>query len=142
MIGGAVRDHRIRVSPMLAAIAIVALSVALPAAQYGHPLKGTWSGEWGPTTDTRHRLLLELHWDGKAITGTINPGPNAVPLRAASLEPSTWAVRFEAEGRGPSGATVRYLVEGKLENLGSYHRLLTGTWTQGGERGEFRLTRN
>jgi hypothetical protein len=127
---------------MLAAIAIVTLSVAVPTAQYGHPLKGSWSGDWGPTAETRHRLLLELHWDGKAITGTINPGPNAVPLQAASLEPSTWTVRFEAEGSGPTGAAIRYLVEGKLENLGSYYRVLTGTWTQGGERGDFRLTRN
>jgi hypothetical protein len=131
-----------RVSPMLVAIGIVALSGALPAAQYGHPLKGTWSGDWGPNKETRHRLLLELHWDGKAITGTINPGPNAVPLQKASLEPSTWNVRFEAEGRSPSGGTIRYLIEGKIENLGSYRRVLTGTWTQGAERGDFRLTRN
>ena len=51
-------------------------------------------------------------------------------------------VRFEAEGKGSSGATVRYLIEGKIENLGSYRRVLAGTWTQGAERGDFRLTRN
>ena len=131
-----------RVSPMLVIIALVALSGALPAAQYGHPLKGQWSGDWGPNKETRHRLLLDLNWDGKAITGTINPGPNAVPLQKASVDPSTWNVRFEAEGKGASGATVRYLVEGKIENLGSYRRVLVGTWTQGAERGDFRLTRN
>lgn len=131
-----------RVSSMLVAIAIVALSGVIGAAQYGHPLKGTWSGDWGPNKETRHRLLLDLHWDGKAITGTINPGPNAVPLQKASVDPSTWNVRFEAEGKGPSGATVRYLIQGKIENLGSYRRVLVGTWTQGAERGDFRLTRN
>ena len=127
---------------LLLAIAIVMLSPAFPAAQYGHPLKGTWSGDWGPTKETRHRVLLELHWDGKAITGTINPGPNAVRLQKASVEPSTWDVRFEADGRGPTGAPVRYLIEGKIENLGAYRRVLCGTWTQGSERGEFRVTRN
>jgi hypothetical protein len=142
MIGGTMRDHRRLVGSLLATIALVALLVALPAAQYGHPLKGTWSGEWGPTAETRHRLLLDLHWDGKVITGTINPGRDAVPIRTASLEPSTWTVRFEAEGSTPSGASIRYLVEGKLDNLGSAHRVLTGTWTEGGERGDFRLTRN
>ena len=45
-------------------------------AQFGHPLKGQWSGEWGPK-DKPNRLLLDLDWDGKEITGVINPGPNA-----------------------------------------------------------------
>jgi hypothetical protein len=131
-----------RVTAFVAAILLVSFAGGIPAAQYGHPLKGTWSGDWGPDKETRHRLLLDLNWDGKTITGTINPGPNAVPLQKASLDPAAWTVRLEAEGRGASGATVRYLVEGKLENLGSYRRLLTGTWTQGGQRGDFRLTRN
>jgi hypothetical protein len=127
---------------MLAAVVVLALAGATAAAQYGHPLKGTWSGDWGTTKEKRSRLLLELHWDGKAITGTINPGPDAVPLQRASVDPSTWSVRFEAEGRGPTGATIRYLVEGKVENLGAYRRVLSGTWTQGSERGDFRLIRN
>ncbi len=137
-----VRDRRIHVSVVLATLAMIALAVAPLAAQYGHPLSGTWSGDWGQTAETRHRLLLELRWDGKAIGGTINPGPNAVRIRTASLDPSAWTVRVEAEGAGPSGAATRYLIEGKLENLGSYHRVLSGTWTQGGERGTFRLERN
>src|SRR5687767_5686233 len=58
---------------------VVALLVAGPAfAQFGHPLKGTWSGEWGPTKEKQTRVLLEFHWDGKEITGRINPGPKAV----------------------------------------------------------------
>ena len=127
---------------MLVAIIVVALTGGLVAAQYGHPLKGTWSGDWGPNKETRHRVLLELNWDGKAITGTINPGPNAVRLQKASLDPAAWDVRLEGEGRDASGTTVRYLIEGKIENLGAYRRVLTGTWTQGAERGDFRLTRN
>ena len=118
------------------------LSAAFASAQYGHPLKGTWSGDWGPNDKVRHRVLLELNWDGKAITGTINPGPNAVRLQKASVDPSSWAVKFEAEGRTPAGATVSYLIEGQIENLGAYRRVLTGTWYQGSELGDFRLTRN
>ena len=30
-----------------------------------------------------------------------------------------------------SGQTVRYLIEGRLEGLGSHHRVMAGTWRQG-----------
>ena len=125
-----------------ATLLIVVALAATAAAQYGHPLKGSWSGDWGPAKETRNRLLLELNWDGKAVTGTINPGPNAVLLQKATLDPSNWTVRFEAETKDPSGRAVRYVIDGKLENLGSYNRVLSGTWTQGGVKGDFRLVRN
>ena len=115
---------------------------AAAAAQYGHPLTGSWSGDWGPTKDARNRLLLELDWDGKAVTGRINPGPDAVSIQKASLDPSNWTVRFEAEAKDRSGRSIRYLVEGKLENLGAYNRVLSGTWSQGDVKGDFRVVRN
>ena len=123
--------------------ALIALLLAAPAlAQFGHPLKGTWSGDWGPTKDNRTRILLELHWDGKALTGAINPGPKAVPIRKAELSPDTWGVHIEAEGKDAAGAVVRYVIDGKLENIGAYQRILSGTWTEGGKKGDFRLVRN
>jgi hypothetical protein len=128
-------------APARIAILMVFLAAAA-AAQYGHPLKGSWSGDWGVNKETRTRVLLELNWDGKTITGTINPGPTAVPLQKASLDTSNWTVRFEAEGKDPAGQTVRYTIEGKLENLGSARRVITGVWTQGSVKGDFRLIRN
>jgi hypothetical protein len=123
--------------------ALIALLLAAPAlAQFGHPLKGTWSGDWGPAKDNRTRILLELHWDGKALTGAINPGPKAVPIRKAELSPDTWGVHIEAEGKDAAGAVVRYVIDGKLENIGAYQRILSGTWTEGGKKGDFRLVRN
>jgi len=123
--------------------ALVALLLAAPAlAQFGHPLKGTWSGDWGTTKDNRTRILLELHWDGKAITGTINPGPKAVAIKKAELNPDTWGVHVEGEGKDAAGAVVRYVIDGKLENIGAYQRILSGTWTEGGKKGDFRLVRN
>ena len=126
----------------VAGLLIVLAVAATASAQYGHPLKGSWSGDWGPTKATRNRLLLELNWDGKAIAGTINPGPNAVPMQKASLDPSNWTVHFEAEGKDQSGRAVRYVVDGKLENIGAYNRVLSGTWNQGTQKGDFRLVRN
>jgi hypothetical protein len=123
--------------------ALIALLLAAPAlAQFGHPLKGTWSGDWGPTKDSRTRILLELHWDGKAITGTINPGPKAVAIKKAELNPDTWGVHVEGEGKDAAGAVVRYVIDGKLENIGAYQRILSGIWTEGGKKGDFRLVRN
>ena len=93
----------------------------------------------GPTKDNRTRVLLELHWDGKAITGTINPGPKAVPLQKATLDPATWGVHLEGEGKDAAGKPVRYVIDGKLENIGAYQRVLTGTWVEGGKKGDFKV---
>jgi len=122
---------------------LLALLVAVPAsAQFGHPLKGTWSGEWGPSKDKQTHVVLEFNWDGKAITGNINPGPKAVPFQKATLDPDAWTVHIEGEGKGAAGSPVRYVIDGKLENLGSYQRVMTGTWTQGDAKGTFRVVRN
>jgi hypothetical protein len=116
---------------LIVAVGVLTASTAL--AQFGHPLKGSWSGDWGPNKDQRTRVLLQIQWDGKAITGAINPGPNALPLTAASLDPETWQVHLEARG---------IVIDGKLDNIGSAHRVLSGTWTQAGQKGDFRLVRN
>ena len=125
-------------------ISVVACLCVAPTilAQYGHPLKGSWSGEWGTSKESRTRVLLTLEWDGKAITGTINPGTDDVRLTKATLDPASWRVHFEADGKDKSGTAVPYVIEGKLENLGSYYRVITGTWGQGGLKGDFKITRN
>jgi hypothetical protein len=126
---------------------LVAILMVLPAttgAQYGHPLKGSWSGE--RTAGTQQiRLLLNLDWDGKEVTGTINPGPNAATIRKVAVDssrPSAWIVRFEAERKDASGKIVAIVIDGTLENIGAYRRFITGTWTEGGVKGQFKLTRN
>ena len=122
---------------------MVALAVAVPAsAQFGHPLKGTWSGDWGTGRENRTHVLLELNWDGKAITGTINPGPNGAQMQKVSLDPETWAVHLEADGKDASGKTVRYVIDGKLENIGAYQRVIRGTWMEGATKGDFKIVRN
>ena len=120
---------------------LVATTLAV-SAQFGHPLKGTWSGDWGPSRDKRTHIVLELNWDGKAITGNINPGPNAVPIQKASLDADKWLVHLDADGKDATGKVVRYLVDGKLENIGAYARVLSGTWSEGGTKGDFRVVRN
>src|SRR5262249_53190438 len=119
--------------PCLAAAAIVLLVAGSAWAQFGHPLKGTWSGEWGPSKAKQTHGGLEFNWDGKAITGNINPGPKAVPFQKAELDASSWTVHIEGAGKDASGAPMRYVIDGKMENIGAYQRVLSGTWTQGTE---------
>ena len=117
-------------------IVIACLAVAAAAsAQFGHPLKGSWSGDWGATNNRTH-VVLDINWDGKNLTTALNPGPSAVPLKT-TLEPSTWAVHFEGDGK--DGHIV---IDGKIENIGAYARFMTGTWTEGSKKGNFKVTRN
>ena len=114
------------------------------AAQYGHPLKGSWSGERMAGTQSV-RLLVNLDWDGKEVTGVINPGPDVATIRKAAVDsskPSAWIVRLEAERKDASGKVVPIVIDGTLENIGAYRRFITGTWTEGGTKGGFKLTRN
>src|SRR5262249_52519349 len=111
-------------------------------AQEGHPLTGTWSGDWGPTPTQRTHLTLVMSWDGKSVTGTINPGPDAIQLGSVILDVTSWTVRIEADGKDQSGKAVHISAEGKIDDLASAHRKLTGSWTQAGVKGDFRPTRD
>ena len=124
-------------------LACFAIDVGGAAAQpalnegQGHPLKGTWMGDWGTDKANRTPVLIELNWDGKAITGSINPGPEAIRFTKAELNHNDWSVHLEALSAG-----VRYAIDGKIENLGSLSRSIVGTWVQGNRKGDFKLTRH
>ena len=115
---------------------------AAASAQEGHPLTGTWSGDWGATATQRNHLTLVLSWDGKNVTGTINPGPDAVQLGSVFLDVTNWTVRIEADGKDQAGKVVHISAEGKIEDLSSAHRKLAGTWSQGSSKGDFKLVRD
>jgi hypothetical protein len=125
---------------------VLAALIALPAtalAQFGHPMKGQWSGQWGKDNQ---RLLLDLDWDGKNIVGSINPGANAAKIVSANVvytdaPAGKWNVKLTAEGT-VDGKPVKIEVDGILENIGAYYRVYHGTWTQNGVKGEFTVTRN
>lgn len=120
---------------------LIALSLMSGAAQEGHPLTGTWSGDWGPSASQRTHITMVMAWDGKTITGTINPGPDAIQVSAIALEVTTWTIRFEADAKSASGP-VQVAAEGRLDDLASSHRTITGTWRQGTTKGDFKLTRD
>jgi hypothetical protein len=124
-------------------ISLALLFIAAAAlAQEGHPLSGTWSGDWGATATQRNHLTLVLSWDGKNVTGTINPGPDAIKLGSVNLDVTNWTVRIEADGKDQAGKVVHISAEGKIEDLSSAHRKLAGTWSQGSSKGDFKLVRD
>jgi hypothetical protein len=118
------------------------------AAQEGHPLAGTWYGDYDAGQQKRD-LTIILKWDGKAATGTMNPGAGAVPIKSAVMDitpgkpapegrsstegiPPIFKVKFEADGM---------VFEGTIQNPVAGNRRITGTWTRGNERGTFQIRR-
>jgi len=121
---------------LLAALGVPSL------AQEGHPLTGTWSGDWGANASQRNHLTFVLNWDGDKVTGTMNPGPDAVTLANITVDYATWTVRIEGDSKDQAGAPAHFVAEGKLDELGSYHRTLAGTWSQGAAKGNFKMVRD
>ncbi len=120
---------------------LTCLSVAAPSfAQQGHPLTGTWNGDWGATPTERTPVTLVMTWDGKQVKGVINPGPDSGNT-IVTVDVTNWAVRFEADMKDQSGKMVHVSADGKVEDIGNYHRTISGTWRQGTANGNFKLTR-
>ena len=124
------------------ALSVTCLSSVAPvAAQEGHPLKGSWLGTWGKSANHVDDVLVVLKWDGKAISGTINPGTDNIAIKNATLTPEGWLVHFEGDGKDKGGKPITYVIDGKIENLGLPHRAITGTWKGGTESGPFKISR-
>jgi hypothetical protein len=105
-------------------------------AQEGHPLKGSWIGSWGPSKAHSDDLLMVLNWDGKAVTGMINPGTDNIAIKTATLTPEGWVVRIEAAAKNAA-----YSFEGKIEDLAMHNRSISGTWKSATETGKFKIVR-
>lgn len=115
--------------------------VAPAFAQQGHPLTGTWQGDWGPNANTRHFLTLIMEWDGKRITGIANPGPDSTEIDQLTLNAADWSVAIDMDLKDSEGKTVHFRGTGKLNELGSQNRVIEGTWNADGQSGTFTLTR-
>src|SRR5436190_11699731 len=40
------------------------MTAAAAFAQEGHPLKGSWIGDWGPNSNDRNSITIVMDWDG------------------------------------------------------------------------------
>jgi len=137
-----------RVNLILVVVAAAVLLAVRAVAQEGHPLAGTWYGDY-TTGKQATDLTVIMKWDGKSITGLINPGPNSKPLTSAVMEitpgkpapqgeqstsgiPPVFKVRFEVDGM---------TFEGTLKNPVAGNRQLAGTWKRASQSGTFQIRR-
>jgi peptidoglycan hydrolase-like protein with peptidoglycan-binding domain len=73
--------------------AMACLAIAIPAfAQYGHPLKGSWSGDWWFVKGKENHILLDFNfvstgYGNTTLTGILNPGPDQSPMQNLTLTP-------------------------------------------------------
>src|SRR2546427_11515397 len=81
------------------------------AQQGPDPLTGTWKGDWGPSATDRNEVTLELKWDGKSLTGVVNPGPDAIAIENSTFDPSTMKIHLEAN---LARRNLRYVVDGTV----------------------------
>ena len=124
------------------ALVLLAATLAAPIqAQEGHPLKGSWIGVWEANKDAGDDVLMVLSWDGKTISGTINPGTDNMVVKNATLDPAGWKVHLEADGKNKSGAAVHYVIDGNIKDLELPTRSITGTWQSQGGKGKFEVRR-
>jgi hypothetical protein len=120
---------------------------ATTSAQEGHPLVGSWHGDWGTSGAGRQDLTVVVDYtpDGADVTGIANPGYDHAELQNLQLtipKPADWNVRFEVELKDKSGKATRYVADGKLDKIGSDRRTLSGSWNTGTTKGDFKLTRD
>jgi hypothetical protein len=133
---------RLRTSLLIVAALTLTASVS---AQEGHPLAGTWYGDYTAGGQKRD-LTVIMKWDGTAVTGLVNPGPDAKTLTATltitpgkpnekeSTEgiPPIFHVRMEFDGM---------VFQGDIQNPVAGNRRIDGNWTRGGEKGTFQIRR-
>src|SRR5437667_756248 len=97
------------------------------------PLTGTWKGDWGPSPTDRNAVIVELKWNSKTLTGTVNPGPEAITIDKASFDPKTMKIHLEITKTSPNFV---YVVDGVVEK-----DKMTGSWSRPNRKGDFQLTR-
>jgi hypothetical protein len=121
---------------------LVALALAVPGqAQEGHPLRGSWIGEWSGNQTHDEFVLIVLDWNGREISGMINPGTDNIEITDADLDPADWSIRIEADTEDSSGRAVDYVIEGNIHDLELPNRYITGSWQNGSGRGDFEIRR-
>jgi hypothetical protein len=103
---------------------------AAPAPMSADP-SGSWAGDWGMTPTHRNDVTLELTWDGTTLTGTVNPGPDAIEIHAATFDPANGAISMEADV-----GEVHFAIDGAMDG-----DTMSGSWNHDDREGDFSITK-
>ena len=91
-----------RISPLRTCRCLVVVAAMMltgaATAQEGHPLAGTWYGDY-TTGKQKVDITVVMKWDGKSITGLINPGPDSKPLTSVVMDITPASRRRRASSR-------------------------------------------
>lgn len=128
---------RVRAFGLACMLVCLTMAASVAAQQKAmDPLSGTWMGDWGPSAADRNPVTVELKWDGKALTGSVNPGASAVALLKCTFDAKTGAVHMEADTKGRRGNDIHYMIDGKVEK-----DTMTGSWNHDDRKGDFKITK-
>jgi hypothetical protein len=119
---------------VLLGFALTSSAAAQPKA--ADPISGSWTGDWGPSAADRNQVTVVLKWDGKALTGSVNPGPNAIELQKCTFDAKAGAVHMEADAKSRRGADIHYVIDGKVEG-----DTMSGSWNHDNRKGDFKISR-
>jgi hypothetical protein len=108
----------------LIGLALLALS-GTAQCQEGHPLTGTWFGNCG---NDNQFLTLIMSWNGSAVEGTVNPGPDSTPLDSMQLDTSNWSLHAKMKLTSTTDGPLDFTIDGKLNDVLDSTRNITGTW--------------
>ncbi len=128
---------RLLIVRFLMIVACLGLSAPLMA-QTGHPAKGSWSGDLTPASGAPTHMRLLVNAKNGELTGSINPGRDAVTMKSVVLTAESWALAIHAPMK--EGELV---LTGILSNIGSWtNRKYIGTYSLGSTKGKFEFTLN
>jgi hypothetical protein len=116
---------------------LLALLAGSAVAQEGFPLDGTWRGETTAKDGSHRTIVLVMQWDGKQVSGTMNPGRDGADFSGGKLNADGW--KFALGFKDAKGATVKF--DGTISKLGKYDRVLAGKWTEGADSFDIRFVR-
>lgn len=129
---------RVKVLCLVCMLMVCAAATFAAAPQMGgDPLSGTWTGDWGPSAEDRNQVTVELKWDGKSLSGTVNPGENAVPLQKCTFDSKTGKVHMEADAKNRRGNPIHYMIDGTVQGS-----TMSGSWNHDNRKGDFKITKS